>query len=130
MPQLTTKTISPPRSKTVRIAIIGAGFSGAILARQLLRYDSDIEVTVFEKMQHGEVKQHWTQPVTGAGLNINANAMATLKQIDTELYEKICLIGLPRQSVTAVTVTGKQLYQMDVVKAGLADTYGCRSTLG
>ena len=114
------------KSKPVRIGIVGSGFSGSILARQLLRHDIEVEVVVFEKTQRGQVKRHWTQPVTGAGLNINPNAMATLKQIDHELYDKFHLIGANREIVTGITIQGEKLYKLDVIKDHLADAYGCR----
>ncbi len=114
------------KNRTIRMCIAGSGFSGAILARQLLRYGANIEVIIFEKNIKNSLRKHWTQPVTGAGLNINPNAMATLKQIDLPLYQKIRAISLPRKSVTAVTTTGEQLYQFDVIDEKLADTYGCR----
>ena len=49
-----------------RVAVAGAGFSGAILARQL-RMEPGFEVVCFEKMAEKSVRKHWTQPVTGAG---------------------------------------------------------------
>ena len=109
----------------LRVAIAGAGFSGAILARHLSRR-GDVEVACFEKMAQTSVRKHWTQPVTGAGLNINPNAMATLKQIDPELEEAMRGIGLPRESVRASTVAGRAVYEADMKDEGLADTTGCR----
>mmetsp|Transcript_64715 Transcript_64715/g.179804 ORF Transcript_64715/g.179804 Transcript_64715/m.179804 type:complete len:516 (+) Transcript_64715:65-1612(+) len=108
-----------------RIAIAGAGFSGAILARQL-SMEPNVEVICFEKSAQNAVRKHWTQPVTGAGLNINPNAMATLTQQDPELARQLRGIGLPRESVRASTLTGRQIYEQDMVKEGLADTHGCR----
>ena len=109
----------------VRIAIAGAGFSGAILARQLEK-EANVEVVCFEKMAQTSVRKHWTQPVTGAGLNINPNAMACLKQVDSELQEMLRGIGLPRETVRASTVTGRHVYEQDMLAEGLADTHGCR----
>ncbi len=114
------------QSKPIRIGIVGSGFSGGILARQLLRHDVNVEVTVFEKTQRRQVSNHWTQPVTGAGLNINSNAMAMLKQIDRELYEKFYVIGADREYVSSVTVEGEILYSINIVEDGLADVSGCR----
>ncbi len=114
------------QSKPIRIGIVGSGFSGGILARQLLRHDVNVEVTVFEKTQRRQVSNHWTQPVTGAGLNINSNAMAMLKQIDRELYEKFYVIGADREYVSSVTVEREILYSINIVEDGLADVSGCR----
>ena len=47
----------------LRVAIAGAGFSGPILARQLMR-KSGAEVVCFEKIAQKSVWKHWTQPVT------------------------------------------------------------------
>lgn len=109
----------------LRVAIAGAGFSGAILARQLMR-NGGVEVVCFEKMAQKSVRKHWTQPVTGAGLNINPNALATLKQVDPELEAALRGIGLPRESVRASTVTGRKAFEADMKDEGLADTTGCR----
>ena len=108
-----------------RVAIAGAGFSGAILARHLAAR-SDAEVVCFESMSQESVRKHWTQPVTGAGLNINPNAMATLRHYDPELEQAMRGIGLPRESVRAVTVTGRAVYAADMEEQGLANTTGCR----
>ncbi len=108
-----------------RVAIAGAGFSGAILARHLARR-GDVEVVCFERMAQESVRKHWTQPVTGAGLNINPNAMATLARHDPELEAAMRGIGLPRESVRAFTVTGRAVYEADMQEQGLADTTGCR----
>jgi 2-polyprenyl-6-methoxyphenol hydroxylase-like FAD-dependent oxidoreductase len=109
----------------MRVAIAGAGFSGAILARQLRR-ETGVEVVCYEKMAQSVVRKHWTQPVTGAGLNLNPNSLACLRQVDPELESMIRGIGLPRRSVTALTVTGRALYQQDVMAEGLSDAQGCR----
>ena len=124
-PTSTAAAATTRRPGPLRIAIAGAGFSGAILARQLNKEDG-VEVTCFERMAQTSVRKHWTQPVTGAGLNINPNAMACLKQVDPELEEKMRGIGLPRETVRASTVTGRAVYEQDMLAEGLADTHGCR----
>lgn len=108
-----------------RVAIAGAGFSGAILARQL-RMEPGFEVVCFEKLAENAVREHWTQPVTGAGLNINPNALAVMKENDPALEAQLRAIGLPRKSVSASTLTGHKLYDVDMVQDGLASTTGCR----
>ena len=108
-----------------RVAVAGAGFSGAILARQL-RMEPGFEVVCFEKMAEKSVRKHWTQPVTGAGLNINPNALAAMKCGDPALEAQLRGIGLPRESVRASTVSGHPLYEVDMVEDGLASTTGCR----
>jgi len=120
-----TPAMAAEAPTVVRIAIAGAGFSGAILARQLNK-EPGVEVVCFEKMAQTSVRKHWTQPVTGAGLNLNPNAMACIGQIDPELQECIRGIGLPRETVRASTVTGRPIYEQDMVAQGLADTHGCR----
>ena len=109
----------------LRVAIAGAGFSGAILARQLAA-EPGVECVCFESSAQEAVRAHWTQPVTGAGLNINPNALATLGQIDTELVGRLRSIGLPRNKVKAATVTGRPLYEADMVEQKLADVLGLR----
>lgn len=109
----------------LRVAIAGAGFSGAILARQL-HAEPGVEVVCFESSAQESVRAHWTQPVTGAGLNINPNALATLAQIDPELVERLRGIGLPRNKVKASTVDGRPLYEADMVEQKMADTLGLR----
>lgn len=109
----------------LRVAIAGAGFSGAILARQL-DAEPGVEVVCFESSAQESVRAHWTQPVTGAGLNINPNALATLAQIDPELVERLRGIGLPRNKVKASTVEGRPLYEADMVEQKMADTLGLR----
>ena len=41
----------------LRVAIAGAGFSGMIVARQLMR-KGDVEVVFFEKMAQKSVRKH------------------------------------------------------------------------
>ena len=80
------------RLRVASLAIAGAGFSGAILARQLRM--KGVDVVCFEKSAQTAVRQHWTQPVTGAGLNINPNALACLAAHDPELERALRGIGL------------------------------------
>jgi 2-polyprenyl-6-methoxyphenol hydroxylase-like FAD-dependent oxidoreductase len=111
-----------------KICITGSGIAGAILARQLKRFTSEeeLQVVVYEKTKLFAPQGHWTQPVTGAGLNINSNALATLKQIDSCLFNGILNISEPRKSLHAVTGTGEILYKMDMKEEGLANEYGAR----
>lgn len=121
----TTQVMTAEVTPVVRIAIAGAGFSGAILARQLNK-EPGVDVVCYEKMAQASVRKHWTQPVTGAGLNINPNAMGCIGQVDPELRDRLRGIGLPRETVRASTVTGRHIYEQDMVAEGLADTHGCR----
>ena len=111
----------------LRVVIAGAGFSGAILARQLMR-KGGIEVVCYEKMAQKSVRKHWTQPVTGAGLNINPNALATLKQVDPELEKALRGIGLPRESVRASTVTGRKAFEVMLRPAPVTGCVQCFRT--
>lgn len=109
----------------LRVAIAGAGFSGAILARQLSS-NHNVKVVVYEKSEREQVTAHWTQPVTGAGLNINANALSALHEFDPDLEQALREAGLPRRHVCAKTITGDTIYKLNIVEEGLADTYGVR----
>jgi 2-polyprenyl-6-methoxyphenol hydroxylase-like FAD-dependent oxidoreductase len=92
------------------VAVAGGGFSGAILAR-ILNSEPGVEVVVFEQSAKTSVRKHWTQPVTGAGLNLNPNALGTLAQIDPELLERLKGIGLPRNK-PGVLSNGKPSAQL------------------
>jgi 2-polyprenyl-6-methoxyphenol hydroxylase-like FAD-dependent oxidoreductase len=116
---------SAPADPVLRVAVAGGGFSGAILAR-ILNSEPGVEVVVFEQSAKSSVRKHWTQPVTGAGLNLNPNALATLSQIDPELVERLKGIGLPRNTVCASTVSGRHLYDQDMVGEKLAACKGLR----
>lgn len=116
--------------RRLRVGIVGAGFSGAILARQLC-LDGSFNVTIFEQSEKNELCNHWTQPLSGAALNVNANGMASMREFDSVLYDTIREISYPRKHMRAVSVdkTVGQLFEIpDLVAAGMADCHGalCR----
>lgn len=105
-----------------KIVIAGAGFAGSILARQLLKY-TDADVSVFDKCKDIE------ESMTGTGLNVNPNAMTSLKSLDPELEGQLRAVGLPRQSMKAETMSGRIIYHEDIYNEqgqGLALNSGLR----
>lgn len=89
--------------KQYRIVIAGAGFSGAILARQLKKH-TDAEVVIVDKCKDISDSE------TGTGLNLNSNALAALKSLDPELETSLRSRGLPRRVMKAETMHGEVIY--------------------
>lgn len=108
--------------KKYKIAIIGAGFAGAILARQLYKY-TNAEIHIFDKCKNiGDSD-------TGTGLNLNPNAMSTLASLDLELEQSMRAHGLPRSRMRAETMSGGIIYDELIAngsKEGLALNPGLR----
>lgn len=105
-----------------KIVVIGAGFAGSILARQLLKY-TDSDISIYDKCESIE------SSLTGTGLNLNPNALKSLKHIDPELEAELRSAGLPRSSMKAETIDGQEIFHetiYDGSKDSLADNTGLR----
>lgn len=121
-------------SESVRVAVIGAGFSGALFASNIQKELRDIgglehvniQLRVYEQsLQEGF--SHWTQPQVGAGLNINANGMACIRSFNEKLYNNLRALSLPRKRIKVTSVDARigNLFNIsDTVEAGLSDCHG------
>ncbi len=122
-------------SSQLRIGIIGGGFAGVLYARELLSglVGELIEVVVYEGSEE-ESTEHWTQPGSGAALNIGANGMATIREFDPEFYETLLKISYPRKQIKASSIsTSFSSYDFtipDIIASKLSDCYGCMSRWG
>lgn len=105
-----------------KVVIVGAGFSGAIVAYMLQRLPS-IEVILIEKSSGGSL------PETATGLNLNPNGLAALEALDRELCNALRAKGLPRGVMSATHISGKSLFRETIYDGNsscLADSYGLR----
>eukprot|EP00475_Leptophrys_vorax_P007964 TRINITY_DN150_c0_g1_i1.p1 TRINITY_DN150_c0_g1~~TRINITY_DN150_c0_g1_i1.p1 ORF type:complete len:479 (-),score=105.95 TRINITY_DN150_c0_g1_i1:67-1503(-) len=95
----------------VRICVVGASFAGAILTKQVEKYlvpSGLAEITTFERAIHiGDSE-------TSTGLNINSNAMATLRLMDPDLCDEMEANGAPRCEMVALKMSGETLYRVPV----------------
>lgn len=105
-----------------KIVIVGAGFSGAVVAYALQGL-SNVEVILMEKSSGGAL------PETATGLNLNPNGLAALEALDGKLCSALRAKGLPRGVMSATHITGKVLFRetiYDGTSRCLADAYGLR----
>eukprot|EP01038_Epipyxis_sp_PR26KG_P016835 gene16835-23052_t len=113
----------------LKIVVVGAGFSGILFARFIEEncHDGDCEITVFESALNESDNQHWTQPVSGAALNINANGISYIQKYDTDFLRELKAASFPRKQIKCIS-TGKNIPDYinipDIVEEGLASCYG------
>lgn len=90
---------------TMRIAIVGAGVAGAIMARGLSRLPG-LEVHCFERVQRDD------QAEAGTGLNIGPNAVQALMRRDPELAQAITQAALRWRSWRTTLTDGTELFNL------------------
>lgn len=90
-----------------KIVIVGAGFAGSILAKQLLS-STNAQVTILEKCSNSGDSE------TGTGLNLNPNGLESLRSLDPGLESRLRLRGLPRNRMKAETMEGEVLYNESI----------------
>ena len=86
----------------MRIAIIGAGVAGSIMARGLAKVPG-LEVHCLERIAEGDHAD------SGTGLNIGPNAVQALMATDPELARAVDEISFPWAVWTAATMGGEEL---------------------
>jgi len=126
----------------MRIAIVGAGVAGCVMARRLSLIDG-VEVTCLERVTQDDHSE------AGTGLNVGPNAVKALTAVDPELAEKITqasftwknwrisltdgtvLFDLPLSEVAqgpGWRIRWSELYRVLREAAGTSVTYGCEIT--
>ncbi len=107
--------------KSYKIVIVGAGFAGSILCRQIQRYLPHVDVSIYDKCSHMD---HST---LGMGLNLNPNGLSSLRAMDSELEAKLRRLGNPRTRMYAETMSGECLFDevlYDGTQASLSSLAG------
>lgn len=89
----------------MKIAIIGAGVAGSIMARGLARLPG-IEVHCLERIAPG---QHAD---AGTGLNIGPNAVQALRGCDPQLAQAIDGVSFPWRGWRVSTMGGRELFDL------------------
>ena len=100
-----------------RIAIVGAGVAGAVLARSLGTIP-DLDVVCLERVGAGDHQN------AGTGLNIGPNAVKALIACDPALAADITAASLPWQSWRTSLTDGRELFYLPL--ADVADHDGWR----
>lgn len=103
--------------RVCRIAIIGAGVAGALLAR-LLSHRADVDVACFERVARGD------HAGAGTGLNVGPNAIKSLAAFDPRMAASVRAASLPWESWTIALTDGTPL--MELPLSEVADNSGVR----
>lgn len=103
----------------MKIAIIGAGVAGSIMARGLARVPG-IEVHCLERIAPGDHAD------AGTGLNIGPNAVQALQACDPELARAVDAASLPWCSWRVSTMGGQVLYDLDLRQVAPAEGWRLR----
>jgi salicylate hydroxylase len=104
-------------TRPLRIAIVGAGVAGAILARNLGAIDG-LDVTCLERVGRGDHQN------AGTGLNIGPNAVKALTICDPALAEAVAAASLPWRSWRTSLTDGRELFNLPL--SNVADNEGWR----
>lgn len=126
----------------MRVAIIGAGVAGCVMARRLALLDG-VDVTCLERVTRDDHSE------AGTGLNVGPNAVKALRAVDPELTEAITqasftwkswrisltdgtvLFDLPLSEVAegpGWRIRWSELYRVLREAAGTSVSYGCEIT--
>ncbi|MEM9025484.1 MAG: FAD-dependent monooxygenase, partial [Verrucomicrobiota bacterium] len=103
--------------KRIRVAIIGAGVAGSLLAYGLdqdLRY----EVYCFEKVPRDD------RSFAGTGLNVGPNAIKVLSLFFPDVAESLKGVSIPWETITTSQVTGEPIINYPISE--VADNPGLR----
>lgn len=103
--------------KPLRVAIVGSGVAGSILAYGLSK-DPRFEVFCFEKVAADDYS------LAGTGLNISPNSITTLRNFYPEIAEDLLANNLPWREFNVSLVTGEPLISVDLLE--VADDPGVR----
>ncbi|MFD1255086.1 6-hydroxynicotinate 3-monooxygenase precursor [Devosia equisanguinis] len=101
----------------MRIAIVGAGVAGAIMARGLAQLPG-LDVTCLERVAPDD------QAEAGTGLNIGPNAVGALSRVDAELANAITAAALPWDTWRVTLTDGTEL--MNIRMRDVAPSAGWR----
>lgn len=103
--------------KPIRVAIVGAGVAGSLLAYGLDQ-DPRYEVYCFEKVPKGD------RSFAGTGLNVGPNAVKVLSLFFPEVAESLKSASIPWETITVSKVTGEAI--IDYPISDVADNPGVR----
>jgi len=104
-------------SARLRVAVVGCGVAGSILA-QLLAREPGVELHAFERAGPDD------QAEAGTGLNVGPNALKALDAADPALAAELRAVSLPWRRWRAETVDGAPIF--DFALEDLADGPGIR----
>ena len=105
--------MSPP----LRIAIVGSGVAGSLIARSLASR-TDVALTCFERVASTE------QADSGTGLNVGPNGIKSLASLDPSFAAQIAAISAPWRRWRVERADGAPIFDLDL--ATLADNPGIR----
>jgi salicylate hydroxylase len=105
------------RGAPLRIAIVGSGVAGSLIAKALGDRD-DVVLTVFERVGSTE------QSDSGTGLNIGPNGIKSLASLDPAFAARIAAISLPWRRWHIGLADGTPILDLDL--AEVADNPGIR----
>ncbi|MGB0373202.1 MAG: FAD-dependent oxidoreductase [Opitutales bacterium] len=103
--------------KPLRVAIVGAGVAGSLLAYGL-EQDPRYEVYCFEKVPRDD------RSFAGTGLNVGPNAIKVLSLFFPEVAESMKAASIPWETITVSDVTGKPIINYPI--SDVADNPGIR----
>lgn len=105
------------QGRKLRIAIVGAGVAGCIVARHLAQRP-DVELTCLERVARDDHSQ------AGTGLNIGPNAIKLLRAHDPALAGAVQAASLPWKSWRTSLTDGTELFSLPLSQ--VADNDGVR----
>lgn len=105
------------QEKPLRVAIVGAGVAGSLLAYGLDQ-DPRYEVYCFEQVPKDD------RSFAGTGLNVGPNAVKVLSLYFPDVAESIKAASIPWESITVSDVTGKAIINYPI--SDVADNPGVR----
>lgn len=88
-----------------KIAIAGAGFSGGIVAAELIKH-TKCEIILLDKCGYAWESESWT------ALNINPNWIRSLESLDSDLCWRLMSAWFLRKTIRAEKINGDPLYNL------------------
>ena len=105
------------QEKPLRVAIVGAGVAGSLLAYGLEK-DPRYEVYCFEQVPKDD------RSFAGTGLNVGPNAVKVLSLFFPDVAESLKSVSIPWEQITVSQVTGEAI--IDYPISDVADNPGVR----
>ncbi|MEM7791788.1 MAG: NAD(P)/FAD-dependent oxidoreductase [Verrucomicrobiota bacterium] len=103
--------------KPIRVAIVGAGIAGSLLAYGLSK-DPRYEVFCFEKVEKED------RSFAGTGLNVGPNALKVLSLFFPDVAESLRAVSLPWEDWTVSAIDGEPIISFPI--SHVADNPGIR----
>lgn len=105
------------RAAPLRIAIVGSGVAGSLIAKALAGRD-DASLTCFERVAATD------QSDSGTGLNVGPNGIKSLASLDPAFAASIADISAPWRRWSVALADGRPIFDLDL--AEVADNPGIR----